>query len=456
MSDMYKKEVPLYGDLLDIVRDINREYMEQHPGLEDELGNLDRVSEERHGAIRLGKPEELAMMARLFEVMGMYPVGYYDLSVANLPVHSTAFRPVDKEELAKNPFRVFTSLLRTDLLEDDIREQAQTSLAGRDIYTARVRELIAISESQGGLTPDQAAEFIAEALETFRWHRDARVSQKQYETFLQCNSLVADIASFKGPHINHLTPRVLNIEALHKRMQDMGIETIPEIQGPPAGWPVLLQQTSFRALVESTRFPDTEGGYSEGRHRARFGEIEQRHVALKPEGMSHYDRLTAIAQERKKELIKEGEKVYQTTYPAMLTSLFEEQFPARTLAELRQKNLGYFVYELTEKGRGNPDFIKSRNKSKRLATDGKGRTEILEEWIEKGLARALPVTYEDFLPVSAAGIFKSNLDEKSGLLTREKSSNQELFEQALGKKVADYHELYRAQEEHSIKELFQS
>ena len=73
MSDMYKKEVPLYGDLLEIVRGINREFMEKHPGLEDELGSLDRVSEERHGAIRLGKPEELATMARLFSVMGMVP-----------------------------------------------------------------------------------------------------------------------------------------------------------------------------------------------------------------------------------------------------------------------------------------------------------------------------------------------------------------------------------------------
>jgi len=36
MSDMYKKKVPLYGDLLEIVRGINREFMAQHPGLEDE------------------------------------------------------------------------------------------------------------------------------------------------------------------------------------------------------------------------------------------------------------------------------------------------------------------------------------------------------------------------------------------------------------------------------------
>ncbi len=37
---------------------------------------------------------------------------YYDLSQAGVPVHSTAFRPID-ELRSRNPFRMFTSLLRT-------------------------------------------------------------------------------------------------------------------------------------------------------------------------------------------------------------------------------------------------------------------------------------------------------------------------------------------------------
>ena len=31
--------------------------------------------------------------------MGMYPVGYYNLAVNKLPVHSTAFRPIEQEAL---------------------------------------------------------------------------------------------------------------------------------------------------------------------------------------------------------------------------------------------------------------------------------------------------------------------------------------------------------------------
>ena len=45
----------------------------------------------------------------------MYPVGFYDLrdAASPVPVVSTAFRPVDDDELARNPFRVFTSMLAT-------------------------------------------------------------------------------------------------------------------------------------------------------------------------------------------------------------------------------------------------------------------------------------------------------------------------------------------------------
>ena len=83
LSAMYRAEVPAYGDLLDIVADVNAD-------LSRETGaSLNRISRERHGAIRLGTADELSKTARLFAVIGMEPVGYYDLSVAGLPVHST-------------------------------------------------------------------------------------------------------------------------------------------------------------------------------------------------------------------------------------------------------------------------------------------------------------------------------------------------------------------------------
>ncbi len=79
-------------------------------------------------------------------------------------MHSTAFRPIDDEALARNPFRVFTSLLRLELIESaELRERAAGILAERDIFTPGARELIELSERQGGLTDEQADRFVAEA-----------------------------------------------------------------------------------------------------------------------------------------------------------------------------------------------------------------------------------------------------------------------------------------------------
>jgi uncharacterized glyoxalase superfamily metalloenzyme YdcJ len=56
-------------------------------------------------------------------------------------------------------------------------------------------------------------------------------------------------------HVNHLTPRVLDIDELYAAMQAHGIRMIDAIQGPSRwhGSDVLLRQTSFRARAEPRR-----------------------------------------------------------------------------------------------------------------------------------------------------------------------------------------------------------
>src|SRR5690606_6031800 len=152
-------------------------------------------------------PLELATLRRLFAVMGMQPVGYYDLTVASVPVHSTAFRPVSVSALANNPFRVFTSLLRLELIDDvALRKKAASILAQRTIFTPACLELIELFETRGGLTSQQAQEFVAQALYTFKWHHEATVDKDTYESLRKAHPLIADVVCFKGPHINHLTP----------------------------------------------------------------------------------------------------------------------------------------------------------------------------------------------------------------------------------------------------------
>lgn len=222
MSDMYQDEVPLYSALLELVADINNQTMSQQPELTRHLrqtGEIERLDMERHGAIRVGTAAELTTLRRLFAVMGMVPVGYYDLAPAGVPVHSTAFRAIHETSLQTCPFRIFTSLLRLELIEQpELRQQAADILAKRVIFTPRAIELITQHETSGGLTSNEADDFITQSLETFRWHNQATVSADVYQQLHDQHRLIADVVAFKGPHINHLTPRTLNIDAVQIAM----------------------------------------------------------------------------------------------------------------------------------------------------------------------------------------------------------------------------------------------
>jgi ABC-type multidrug transport system fused ATPase/permease subunit len=121
---MYGAEVPAYTTLVDVSHEVNRDLLAKDAEQAQRLGDIDRVTAERHGAIRVGTPEELRQVGQIFAALGMHPVGFYDLreaAASAVPVVSTAFRPIDPGELARNPFRVFTSLVRLELLEDLVR-----------------------------------------------------------------------------------------------------------------------------------------------------------------------------------------------------------------------------------------------------------------------------------------------------------------------------------------------
>jgi uncharacterized glyoxalase superfamily metalloenzyme YdcJ len=367
LSDMYRLEVPLYGDLLRIVADING----------GPSGS--RIAVERHGAIRLGKPSELALVARLFGVMGMVPVGYYDLAPSGVPVHSTAFRPISEASLAANPFRMFTSLLRVELIQDPaLRGDVQRIVSERRIMSDRAIALIGIAEEEG-LTEAQAAEFIKEALRIFRWRPDASVSRATYQRLRDAHPLIADVVCFKGPHVNHLTPRTIDIDAAHAAMREQGMVPKENIEGPPArAVPILLRQTSFKAREEPVHFADQPGV-----HTARFGEIEQRGAALTRKGRALYD------------------------------SLLDDEAPDA---------LRRFPDDLDTLCREGLIFC-------RPSTDE---------------ATCEPIIYEDFLPVSAAGIFRSNLGTRQTAAVSKDPGERGALEAALEGDIGCEMALYEA------------
>lgn len=432
MSAMYREEVPAYGTLISLVEKVNEETFAADPELRRRLqatDSLDRISEERHGAIRVGTPEELAMMRRAFAVMGMFPVGYYDLSTAGVPVHSTAFRPVDAASLARNPFRVFTSLLRLDLIADaGLRAKAAEVLAARRIFTVEAVRLIEKAEREGGLAADDANRFVAEILETFRWHDRAIVDAELYDRLHAAHRLVADVVSFRGPHINHLTPRTLDIDKVQAMMPANGIAPKAIVEGPPTRvCPILLRQTSFKAFDEPVSFIGRDGEWHSGSHTARFGEIEQRGVALTPKGRALYDRLLS---ETRAKVRPAADGSNAGAYETALAETFEA-FPD-DWENIRKAGLGYFTYAVTSRGHA----------SAFAAID-------LETAVGQGLVRCDPIVYEDFLPVSAAGIFQSNLGDGAAQ-EFVASPNQKMFERDLGASVLDEFAHYAAIERASI------
>ena len=377
LSRLYGDEVPAYTTLVDVSAEVNRE-----------LGASDRVTAERHGAIRVGGVRELADAADLFAAFGMYPVGFYDLrdAASPVPVVSTAFRPIDTEQLARNPFRVFTSMLATAdarFFSPDLRERVERFIGARQLFDpALIAEARRIAED-GGADSTRAERFVAAAVSAFALSREP-IDRGWHDELARVSAVAADIAGVRTTHINHLTPRVLDIDELYRRMSARGITMIDAIQGPPAwdGPDVLLRQTSFRALAEPRRFREADGTVVDGTLRVRFGEVEARGVALTPKGRERYDGAMATAD------------------PA---AVWPDFFPV-THQAMAAAGLAYYHG-------GDP---------------------------------TKPVVYEDFLPASAAGIFRSNLDTETKAAEAADNSEYSLTWLAgrLGHHIHDPYELY--------------
>ncbi|KAE8134249.1 hypothetical protein BDV38DRAFT_166107 [Aspergillus pseudotamarii] len=439
LSEMYKSEVPLYGDLVDLVWKADAEAINasQKQGTavidpDEILPSRNRV--ERHGAIRLGTAYELSTIRRMFAIMGMFPVGYYDLSAAGFPMHATAFRPWTKKALSKNPFRVFTTVLRMELLTEKTRDLAQRALRQRNIFTDRLVALIELAEKQGQLSPTDCREFIVEGLETFRWHSRATVTMEEYQILKAEHPLIADVVSFPSCHINHLTPRTIDIDLVQKMMQEHGMPAKERIEGPPPRQcPILLRQTSFKAFEETVYFRNTHGNFVKGSHTARFGEVEQRGCALTRKGRQLYDRILSRAN-----IESTGRGVSASEYDSLLVNHFME-FPD-DMAQLQSRQLAYFCYHLTPHGQESPGL------------DLQGGNMTLKQLLENKIVEYEPITYEDFLPLSAGGIFNSNLGStsQSKQLVMEAEADLDGFQRMLGTSIMDEFHLYAQIQENSL------
>ncbi len=437
LATLYGQEVPAYTTLVDVSRAVNEDFAAAHGADAERLGSIGRVTAERHGAIRVGSPAEMAQVARLFAGFGMHPVGFYDLrdaSASSVPVVSTAFRPTAAEELARNPFRVFTSMLVTDdrrFFDAETQERLESFVAARELFSPEALELADRSVAEGGLDAVDAERFLALATASFALST-APIDRAWYDHLEAVSAVAADIGGVPGTHINHLTPRVLDIDDLYARMTARGIAMIAEIQGPPRweGPDVLLRQTSFRALAEPRTFLEADGAVTTGELRVRFGEVEQRGIALTVAGRDLYDDLT-IEVDRRLADAPQG-----TTRVEVAADVWRENLP-RTETGLAVAGLGFFRFRAGDVG----------------DVGAVGDT-TLADLLASGALVAEPIVYEDFLPRSAAGIFQSNLTDEGSRDDEQLGTPYDLarLSEVVGIGITDPNDLYAAQQAASLAE----
>ncbi len=138
-------------------------------------------------------------------------------------------------------------------------------------------------------------------------------------------------------------------------------------------------------------------------------------------------------------------------YYQTLESVFEA-FPD-DYRTLHDEGLAYFYYQAVNDSPylSNADSELNLNSLEESYSDDSISKQTMTQLIEQGVVRIEPIVYEDFLPVSAAGIFQSNLhDDKQS--SYESNSNQNEFEKALGVQVYDELALYADQQAKSIHE----
>ncbi|MGP1347865.1 MAG: 2-oxoadipate dioxygenase/decarboxylase family protein [Phycisphaerales bacterium] len=513
LSRMFGEEVPLYDKSLAVNQACNRAVCDLlarlHRGFEITDEQIDRTSGERHGAIRIGRADEYRWIARFFACFGMEPHNFYDMTsvgAKSQPVIATAFR-----SRANPEHRVFTSLLRTDYFDAQTQQRIETLLAQRQVFSDRAKQLIEKCEQDAGLSESDANALIAEGVQRiFKWTAEAR-DHDLYKHLCDAGfKIAADIACFGAHHLNHLTPNTFCMDlytasmkfclgeideptfrrqatsaldrlqrdadqdfmALHfkhmSREQILALETTtppegtaerlidalvarlsaPDLdlarlphngfkdstEGPAAGTPVLLRQDAYKALTEPVRFTNPDGTEIDTVHTARFGEIEQRFYATTQAGRALYDRCLESAEAEKAAdpgLAKQPLEAREAAYARHF-----EPFP-KTLRELLGQELVYGRYEPTAAG---------------MNARGTIDTTDIHELIRRGLVRAEGLRYEDFLPVSAAGIFASNLSQYGTKSTAERKPEytRQMLEEILDRPIIDSDAAYRAMQADSL------
>ncbi|MEQ9453586.1 MAG: DUF1338 family protein [Phycisphaeraceae bacterium] len=518
LSRMFGEEVPLYDKSLAVNLVCNRAVCalvgKRFPGfsMSDEQINL--TSGERHGAIRIGRPDEYRWIGRFFSVFAMEPHNFYDMAsigAKSQPVIATAFRSEAYPE-----HRVFSSLLMTDYFDEATQERVEALLSDRCVFSDRAKALIEKDESEGGLNREDFEALIHEGTDRiFKWTGRARDHQLYKDLCEGGFKIAADIACFDSHHLNHLTPNTFCMDLYTSAMKyalgefdeatlrlraGVALERIrvdgdrdymtlhfkhltrAEIDGLPetdvAGSVVdelvdgLVDRLSEPDLdlsqLDHAGFKDFTEGPAVGTpvllRQDAYKALTEAVVFRNPDGTEtrtvHTARFGEIEQ-RFYATTPKGRAMYDQCLAEHEEARSQDPGLAKRDYEAYQadqiqayasfpKTLGELLEQGLVYGRYEPTDAG-------LAAAGSIQTTDLRALVQEGYARADGLRYEDFLPFSAAGIFASNLNQYGTTSTarQRKEYSQEMLEEILGKPIVDTDRSYRGMEAQSVLKTYE-
>jgi len=516
LSAMFGREVPLYDKSLLVNKVTNQAVVallsKKHVGFTLSDEQLEKTSGERHGAIRIGTPDEYRWVAGFFGAFALEPHNFYDMTSLggkSQPIIATAFRSRLNPE-----HRVFTSLLMIDSFDPETRQRVQKLLGQRQVFSDRAKELILKNEEQGGLEEAEAEELVREGTSRiFKWSGQARDHQLYKELSAAGFKIAADIACFESHHLNHLTPNTLCMDLYTSAMKfclgEMDRATFIERAIGALKWLGSVADRDYMKLHFRHLSLQDLADYGAGEvsdadiHQwaeklaTRLSESDLELTRLNHAGFKDFtegpDTATPILlrQDSYKALTEpvtfhepDGSKV-DASHTARFGEI-EQRFYATTpegrelydrcLAQAevgREKNPGliksdYAVYlksyaEAFEAfPKTLPELLEKKLVFGRYSATTKGReaagsiqTTDVQELLRLGYADYEGLRYEDFLPFSAAGIFASNLGQYGTQTHGEKVTySKDTLEEIMGRQIVDPNETYAALEAESLLQMY--
>lgn len=518
LSAMFGKEVPLYDKSLLVNRVCNKTVCalleKRYTGFTLSDEQLDKTSGERHGAIRIGTPEEYRWVAGFFAAFAMEPHNFYDmtsLGSKSQPIISTAFRsPVNPEH------RVFSSLLMIQNLDPEVRPRVQKLLDQRAVFSDRAKELILKNEKDGGLTEIEAEELVKEGTDRiFKWTGKAH----DYELYKElCDAgfkIAADIACFESHHLNHLTPNTFNMDLYTAAMKfclgEMDAPAFKQRALDAMNWLRAVSDRDYmklhfrhlslddiaafneqeisdedinnwvETLIERLQQPDLElhklnhsgfKDFTEGPsvdtpillRQDSYKALTEPVKFLQPDGSVkdavHTARFGEIEQ-RFYATTLEGRKLYDACLNkaegdrAQNPNLVKENFPAYQ----REYAAAFSPIPKTLSELIEQDLVFARFSATKAGIERAGTQTTLDikQLIKSGDVQFEGLRYEDFLPFSAAGIFASNLGQYGTQSKVEEKPvyTQETLEEIMGRPIVDPNVVYRGMQALSVLKTYE-